>query len=310
MKLFWLKVLFNKIYDIFDFKGHKLLSKNKNIYDIKKNERCFIIATGTSLVEADLKLLKNEFKIGLGFGFVHDDIDNDFYDAYVFLDKYLNINKNTNFPKNLNVKNMNDQAHKMYSSISNMKIPFLFINRDNYSHVKKFFPGMSNSAYFFKCNSSENINKKKVDLSKRFYTYPSTLITSIQIALKMGFKEIYLLGTGFTYSPRNLYHFYDGFIDKKSANREKSLLKANKFIQKRNNISKKNIKLVRLVKDKSNYYGLFSQFVSLDDSNYQANVQIKLLAESMGCEIFNVVPEGFQSKIYNKVKWSRLIKSL
>jgi hypothetical protein len=311
MKIEFLKVFLNKIYDFFDFKGQKLLNKNINVYDLKKNKRCFIIATGTSLMEVDLSLLKNEFKLGLGFGFLHDQIDKDFYDGYVLLDKFLNNNKNINFPKELNAKNMDDQANKMYSYISKMNIPFLFINRDNYSFVKNLFPDMLNSAYFFKCNSSEQINITNTNLLKRFYTYPSTLITSIQIALKMGFKEIYLLGAGYTYVPRNLYHFYDGFIQKNSNDYENVLLKANEFLKERIKANpNKDLKLVRLFKNNSNYYSLFSRNVPDQDSHYQAHRQIKSLAKSMDSKIINIVPEGFKSKIYDSIKWSKLKSSL
>lgn len=309
MKFF--KLFFLKIYDFFDFKGKKLLKKNKDLNNTKKNKRCFVIATGTSLMDLDLSLLKNEFKIGFGFGFLHDQIKNDFYDLYILLDKYLNNNKNKSFPKSLNADNMDDQANKMYSFISNMNIPYLFINRANYYYVKKFFPKMLNKAYFFKCEHSGKINGTKVDLTKRFNSYPSTMITSLQIALEMGFKEIYIIGAGYTYSPRNLYHFYDGFIENTSQNSKIVIDKANSFLEKRRKLNpNKKLNFEGLIKNNNNYHGLFSQNVEIYDSHYQAHRQIKSLAKSMDSKIINIVPEGFESKIYDSIKWSKLKSSL
>lgn len=305
-----IKTFFLSLFDLIDFRGKVLLSKNKKVLNIHKNKRCFIIATGTSLMDADLSLLKNEFKIGFGFGFLHHQIHNNFYDLYVLLDNYLNNNKNKSFPKGLNAENMDDQANKMYSYISKMDIPYLFINRNNYPYVKKLFPKMLDNAYFFKCSLGA-ISKDKTDLTKRYNTYPSTMVASLQIALEMGFKEIYILGAGFTYTPRNLYHFYDGFI--KDSYQDLDLVKseASKFLDNRQNLNpNKKLNFKRLIKNNKKYYGLFTEHVSLNDPHYQAHAQIKLLAESYECDIFNVVPEGFDSKIYKKIKWSDLEKKL
>ena len=304
-----LKNFIKVLIDLIDLKGKFLLKKNKKLINLNKNKRCFVIATGTSLMEADLSLLKNEFKIGFGFGFLHDQIHSNFYDLYVLLDNYLNNNKNKSFPKSLNAENMDDQANIMYSYISKMDIPYLFINRNNYFYVKNFFPKMLNNAYFFKCSHGE-INKDKIDLTKRFKTYPSTMIASLQIALEMGFKEIYILGAGFTYTPRNMYHFYDGFIEDSSQDLDLVKSKASKFLNNRQNLNpNKKLNFKRLIKNKK-YYGLFTEDVSLDDPHYQAHAQIKLLAESYECDIFNVAPEGFDSQIYKKIKWENLKKML
>ena len=305
-----LKNFIKVLIDLIDLKGKFLLKKNKKLFNINKNKRCFVIATGTSLMEADLSLLKNEFKIGFGFGFLHHQIHDSFYDLYVLLDKYLNNNNNKSFPKSLNAENTDDQANKMYSYISKMNIPYLFINRENYYYVKKFFPKMLKNTYFFKCSLGE-ISKDKLDLTKRFNTYPSTMFASLQIALEMGFKEIYILGAGFTYTPRNLYHFYDGFIKDSSHDLDLVKSKASTFLNNRQNLNpNKKLNFKRLIKNNKKYYGLFTEHVSLDDPHYQAHAQIKLLAESYECDIFNVVPEGFESKIYKKIKWSDLEKKL
>ena len=305
-----LKNFIKVLFDLIDFKGKFLLKKNKKLFNLNKNKRCFVIAPGTSLMEADLSLLKNEFKIGFGFGFLHHQIHNNFYDLYVFLDSYLNNNKNKSFPKRLNAENMDDQAHIMYSYISKMDIPYLFINRNNYSYVKSSFPKMLNNAYFFKCSHGE-INKDKIDLTKRFKTYPSTMIVSLQIALEMGFKEIYILGAGFTYTPRNLYHFYDGFIEDSSQDLDLIKSKASKFLNNKQNLNpNKKLNFKRLIKKNKKYYGLFTEHTSLDDPHYQAHAQIKSLAESYECDIFNVAPEGFDSQIYKKIKWENLKKML
>ena len=56
-----LKNIYLKTYDFFDFNSKSILAKNKNLKN--KKDRCFIIATGASLLDFDLDLIENEFKI-------------------------------------------------------------------------------------------------------------------------------------------------------------------------------------------------------------------------------------------------------
>ena len=108
----------------------------------------------------------------------------------------------------------------------------------------------------------------------------------------------------------NLYHFYDGFIEDSSQDLDLVKSKASKFLNNRQNLNpNKKLNFKRLIKNKK-YYGLFTEDVSLDDPHYQAHAQIKLLAESYECDIFNVAPEGFDSQIYKKIKWENLKKML
>ena len=49
---------------------------------------------------------------------------------------------------------------------------------------------------------------------------------------------------------------------------------------------------------------------NLVNSVIQEELDAGLLAESYECDIFNVVPEGFDSKIYKKIKRSDLEQKL
>ena len=58
-----------------------LFEKNEKLKDIHTNDRCFVIATGPSLKEQDLTLLKDEITIGVSGLYSHKDIE-------VFMPKY------------------------------------------------------------------------------------------------------------------------------------------------------------------------------------------------------------------------------
>ncbi len=293
-----LKNLYLKTYDLFDFNSKSILAKNNNLKP-KKN-RCFIIATGTSLLDFDLDLIENEFKIGFGFCFLHPKIKKGFLDSYVFLDNYYNNNKNINFPQQIIHKDY-DKAYSLYKHILDLEIPNLFINYKNRKILKKLFGNKFDDSFYFKVNSNENEINHTL-LNKRFKTFPSTIITTIQIAISLGFKEIYMLGAGYTYHPVNLYHFYDSFSEPSDITINLFNKKANEFIKERKIINDKDIGYMNYVSKFDRHYGLFFENRKSNDSHYFFHKKVKEFADNLGVSIFNVTPKNFSSHIYNEIK--------
>ncbi len=301
-----LKNLYLKTYDLFDFNSKIILAKNKNLNP--KKDRCFIIATGASLLDFDLDLIENEFKIGFGFCFLHPQIKKGFLDSYVFLDNYTNNNENANFPKQIIQKNR-DKAYSLYSHVLDLEIPNLFINYKNRKILKKKFGNKFDDSFNFKVNPNENEIEYTL-LNKRFKTFPSTIITTIQIAIAMGFKEIYMLGAGYTYSPVNLYHFYDSFSESNKITINLFHKKAKEFIKKRKIIHGKDIGYMNHVSKFNRHHGLFFENRKCNDSHYIFHKKLKSYADNLGVSIFNVTPKNFSSHIYNELKSAELKKIL
>lgn len=290
---------------MFDFKSRKIIK----MPNIKSNgKKCFILATGASLIDFDLDLIKDEFKLGFGFCFLHPKINSGFLDAYVLLDNYHNNNFNANFPKDILIKGK-DNAFSLYKKIIELEIPNLFINYNNYSVIKKEFGDVFNKSFFFKINS--NLNKIEFNSGKkRFLTFPSTIITSIQIAVSLGFKDIYILGAGYTYKPVNLYHFYDTYSSTDFKDTKLFIKKSKNFINERKKISGKDIGFMSLVKKFDKYYALFYENRKDDDHHYIFHKKLDLIAKKNDVSITNVVPKNFDSKIYNKISSQKLKKIL
>ncbi len=293
-----LKNFYLKTYDIFDFNSKSILAKNKNLK--LKKDRCFLIATGASLLDFDLDLIENEFKIGFGFCFLHPQIKKGFLDSYVFLDNYFNNNENINFPQQI-IKKDCDKAYSFYNYVLDLEIPNLFINYKNRKILKKIFGNKFDDSFYFKVNPNENEIEHTL-LNKRFKTFPSTIVTTIQIAISMGFKEIYMLGSGYTYSPVNLYHFYDSFSESSDITINLFNKKAKEFIKKRKIISDKDIGYMNHVSKFNRHYGLFFENRKSNDSHYIFHKKVKEFADNLGVSIFNVTPKNFSSPIYTELK--------
>lgn len=179
----------------------KYMKKKNGIYDkiksnsifknIHKGERCFILGTGPSIKDVEIKKLSNEYVICLNLFFKHHDFSklNKKYICaspnhspylyqpwdYIFSQKYLN-----------DVQIFIGDADYEFS-ISNYFRKNNLINRDNIHLLNYYSAPIANK---------KNINFKSFhDLSRGPLISPvTTLILALQIANYMGFEEINLLG--------------------------------------------------------------------------------------------------------------------
>lgn len=179
---------------------YKSLKKYK---DIHNGDRCFIIATGPSLTMKDLELLKNEYTFGMN-AIIKKFSDTDFRPTYYGI-----------------------QDHLVYASIENEVLQW-YENANNVfvadrikwhstigKHWNVFALNMSYHAYqrWFK----ENFFVKYCDdIYRLVYSGFSITYSLIEIAIYMGFKEIYLIGADCSFNVSNDRHFVEhGVTDTK-----------------------------------------------------------------------------------------------
>lgn len=174
------------------------IKKLKNSY---LGQRCFIIATGPSLTIDDLELLHNETTFGvnsiakvlgqtswrptyLGIQdpFVYEKLENEIVE---------------NFGDNVFVA---DQLKKRFNIPERFILfPYIAINKFYINSYKKYGTKFSDNAY------------------EIVYDGYSITYSMIEIAIYMGFKEIYLLGCDCNYTMGQKNHFIEsGFIDKRA----------------------------------------------------------------------------------------------
>ena len=83
--------------DVLDFSGRATLSKNIVLKNKFNNKRAFLLLTGESLQQIDIQKLRNEYTFGVGFIFLHTDIQK------VNLTYYMNTEPAASFhPNNTN----------------------------------------------------------------------------------------------------------------------------------------------------------------------------------------------------------------
>ena len=176
-------------------------SKLLSMKDLHDGKRCFIVATGPSLTLQDLDLLKNEITFGM------NSICK-IYDKTNWRPTYYGIQDIYVYPKMKELIEMyckdssavfvSDELSELYKIDNNfIKFPFNSAYHLYEQHFYNFFSKFSDNAY------------------AQVYDGYSITYSLIQIAVYMGFKEIYLLGCDCNYIKGEKNHFVEsGHIDR------------------------------------------------------------------------------------------------
>ena len=169
-------------------------SKLRNMKHIHEGERCFIIATGPSLTIEDINKLTNEYTLSMNsicLALDNTDWRPTYYgiqDEHVYkkLEKKL---KNSDL-KNIFVSSNIAKKH----DVLKWWIEFP-LNIEYHSFQQRFY-----EKYFVKFSD---------DCYKAVYDGFSITYSLIQLAIYMGFKEIYLVGADCNYENGKKHHFIE-----------------------------------------------------------------------------------------------------
>lgn len=188
-----------------DHKFQDILKGNKSLKDIHKNERIFILCCGPSIQQQDLTLLKDEITMAVSSFYMHKDLKiiqpNYYCNAQWARNEKLSDDVEMEYLKELH-KNV---GHSRYFFAAQEKE--LIEN----SHV---FDSREVNYYYYDYSDYHGICRpyfyQEVDLCQEIMPVHSVPVLCIQLALYMGFKEIYLLGTEHDSLLTNQYtYFYD-----------------------------------------------------------------------------------------------------
>lgn len=174
----------------------------KKIKNIHKGKRCFIIATGPSLTIKDLELLDGEFTFGM------NSIPK-LYEKTKWRPTYFGIQDCNVYRKMesviLEVYNQADNVFISDLIAQNFAIPSNFhqfpydtVYHDNQLEIDKYFAKFSDNCYSI------------------VYDGYSITYSLIQLAIYMGFCEIYLLGADCSYKRGAKNHIVDSGNDDKN----------------------------------------------------------------------------------------------
>lgn len=160
--------------------------KIRELKDSHVNEKCFIIGNGPSLTVKDLETIKGNFS------FAANRIFEIFPNTSWRPDIYLSVDSNV--------------IRDNIDMIKTMDLPCIFIQLEgkkygihkdnpNVTYVNNYYPFLVNRYKRVKVGFSDNP-------SHHFIAGETVLYNAIQLAVYMGFKEIYLLGVDHNYAKK------------------------------------------------------------------------------------------------------------
>lgn len=194
-------------------------SKIKEFKCKHQGERCFIVATGPSLTLADLESIKGEVTFGM-------NSITKIFDQTEWRPTYYGIQDRQVYEK------MEESILKNYKDANNVFVA---------DELDKLFDLPSNFIRFPYNGNYHIYSRKYEEYSAKFsddayvvvYDGYSITYSLIEIAVYMGFKEIYLLGADCTYVKGKKNHFVEsGFVDKNAYTSFNRLLTGYKEIKK------------------------------------------------------------------------------
>jgi hypothetical protein len=185
------------------------IKTNKGLRDLHMGERCFILATGPSIKQQDLSILKDELCISVGYFYLHKNFSQ--------INPKYHVDAPTHKPHTFKEVGALFDAYEKYFK-HETKV-FLGYNRYEFSYFNFLKKKRQKSNYHIKhidYSSGIQINEQNFqssgiwDLSKTPFSCRTVVYSAIQIAAYMGVKEIYLLGCDHDYLLR---HFKGDFKD-------------------------------------------------------------------------------------------------
>lgn len=304
--------------DIFDLQGRKRLKKNIILKDYYRGKRAFLLLTGASLQQLDISKLKDEYTLGVGFIFLHEDIERMNLTFYMNTEPSKSLNpSNPNWPKShlgpLGHEGIVQFYREIDERFANKTI--LILGSDNYKYI-----GINNlfkdkKKYFVKAKSDLHIFKGEeykiiVDLTKRSTRGGGSIFDSILTLIYMGFKEIYLCGAGYTYDPIYELHFYDSYIFPMSMGKVKAENEAKKVVASHNKERNTNIEFYGIIEKDGVYRGIYVQKAKKCDVNRKKHMVINEYARLHGVKIYNIISDGFESPVYEKITWEEVVDNV
>ena len=251
-----------------------ILENNRQLKNRYRGQRCFVICSGASLRQIDFRLLRNQctfgtgqlhspeqdYRVRMGLSSLGGDyripagFSPTFYTALDPVREFVSapdfITYHVDFWRSANC------------SFTDPNTVF-FLNGADKGFFERHELLVGRRVHYVK--TSKPMTEATLltnDLTKRITFMDGTIFLIFAAAIYMGFTEMFLCGSGYTYHPRQSGHYYESWTRMDE--------------------------------------------VPVDDRHRL----MREFAEAHGVRIHNIVPDGFESPVYEKVAWHEVAQAL
>ncbi|MCM1174223.1 MAG: DUF115 domain-containing protein [Blautia sp.] len=179
----------------------------ERFHNIHKGKRCFIIATGPSLRIEDLNLLKREGELCISMNSIyHAFVETDWRPDYYMVFDYRELNA---------IKGIIDEWSIKANFVSNDSDVFW-----REEHNENVYCYHQTYNYQF-----DRLPEFSEDISRKCYMGGTVTYACLQLAVYMGFKEVYLLGVDFTNGSKKMNASHSHFYKEKNTGHNLAYIK-------------------------------------------------------------------------------------
>lgn len=312
----------------------RVVRNNQRLKGRHAGERCFIVLTGVSASQIPFTLLGQERVFGCAHLYKHPDFQLLDVDFYVEVEPIRNLYSRqlvweVNWPgvgMDVGLDTLDAALASFYFQAEQARpdldaaikqVPFDFFSRIERACGPDtvFFLHADNRRVFeqrgmfadrdvaYLANMAPPIldaQPLSADLAGRFTFMDGSYLCSVAAAIDMGFAEIYVCGGGYSYQPRQEYHFYDQYRFPAALSERQARDMAERLG------ARWGVELYRLDRDASGYRPMFVRHVPVGVKHDALN----RFAAARGVTIYNVVPEGFTSPVYKSVTRREVIEDV
>lgn len=176
----------------------EILERNRKFKGIHKNERLFILCSGPSIQKMDLTVLKSEITMAVHSFYLHKDIS-------VIQPTYY-CNAQWEYNEKITEEVIEAYLRDLKKYVEKSQYFFSVKEKRIIDRIQMFAP----EEVHYYCYGKDSSLYEEVDLCQGIMPVHSVPVICIQMAIYMGFKEIYLLGTEHDFLTTKKYaYFYD-----------------------------------------------------------------------------------------------------
>jgi hypothetical protein len=304
------------------------LCNNSSLLKSTKNKRCFIISSGASINNYNLKLISKETLITNGTLYKHPDfrsleVDYHYIGAPAFaiqkghrdgfyINQCINNKKDlTRWLKRFSKKNRRlihttlcKKPSEYFFELDSILSPdtTIIANILSKKYIQKSELYLNNNIYYFLRSQLAGRNIE-IDYTKLLRLPDGGIHGCISLAQFLGFKDIYILGNDYTFNPSLLMHDYDSPKFSKKLGRDKAFKYMNLWADSFR------ADILSISEDNEYYIPVFSRDNdTFDEEHWNMHKIMNQFAKDNNQTIYNVVPEGIDSSVYKKISWSEVVK--
>lgn len=248
-----------------------ILKRNRIFKNIHKNKRLFILCCGPSIQKMDLTVLKNEITMAVSCFYLHKDIET--IQPTYYCSARWNGQWSGEAAENLGLKYVREI--KEYTRDSQ----YFFSVHDKEMIDKSKAFGL-NEVYYYDCGVSGSVYEE-FDFCQKIMPIQSVPILCLQLALYMGFQEIYLLGTEHDSLVTGKYSYFYSYYDS--------------VVSQENGATD----------SQGNLNDTFESQLECTHTLWEQYKIVKKIAEKQGIKIYNATPSGVLD-IFERVDFKAL----